>query len=290
MRQKGFDSSIRVIVVSLYGATPDIQSAIGIPATIPIKDGESLDAFIKVVKPKPNVWNGEHRLTSQDWFAASSQRNTALCLCATTHLAYVDDLSILMPDWLACVQEAMTNNYIVLGTYEKRKKMVVENGALLSSEPGGTDSRMTNIKENVPVNVEGGWLYGCSLAGPVESFLSVNGWPEFVDGLSSEDYCMGLALYNHGHKLMFDPRMKTIESEEDHFIETPMRRCDKGVSPRDKSHAALNIAKQSKFFPNYFGPEGIRGLREKVLNGEPFPIMKVPEHDWFDGQPIKDMI
>lgn len=240
---------------------------------------------------KPTVWQGEHRLTKDNWFAASNARNTALCLAKDGYLAYVDDLSILCPGWLDRVKVAMQENYIVLGSYEKVRKMEVENGMLKFCEhfPEGKDSRLTHLTDDSPKNVDGGWLYGCSLAGPVESFLSVNGWPEFVDGLSSEDYCMGLALQNAGHRLVFDPNMKTIESEELHFAEPPMKRMDKGVSPRDKSHAALNIAKQSKWFPNYFGPEGIRGLREKVLAGESFPIMKIPEADWYDGQLLSEM-
>src|SRR5690242_6444100 len=34
----------------------------------------------RVVRPKPSVWQGEHRLTKEDWFAASNARNTGLCL------------------------------------------------------------------------------------------------------------------------------------------------------------------------------------------------------------------
>src|ERR1043165_3971320 len=53
-------------------------------------DYESL--FLTQVKPKPNVWQGEHRLTKEDWWAMSNARNTALCLCKADYIAYVDDL------------------------------------------------------------------------------------------------------------------------------------------------------------------------------------------------------
>jgi hypothetical protein len=290
-------SSINLVIVDFYSNFKNADETwIG-------KDKTQWKSFAHV-GPKPCVWQGPHKLTKDEWFAASNARNTSLCLAPDGFLAYCDDLSILMPGWLNSVREAMAGNYITLGTYEKRKKMVVENGELISSEPFGSDSRMIHIKDNKPVHVDGGWLFGCSIAGPVEAFLSVNGWPEdLCDGLGSEDSCMGVALYNAGHKIMFDPRMKTIESEEDHHytagtdstwdetnpenkvrISQAFTRSDYGISPNDKSHAALNIAKGSKWFPNSFGEGGIRALRQRILAGEAFPIPKAPEHEWFTGK------
>src|SRR5438309_7276872 len=47
------------------------------------------------VPPKPTVWQGPHRLTNKDFFAPSNARNTALCYATGSHIAYVDDLSLL---------------------------------------------------------------------------------------------------------------------------------------------------------------------------------------------------
>lgn len=242
--------------------------------------------------PKPCVWQGEHRLTQQDWFAAANARNTGLCLCDTKWIAYVDDLSVLMPGWLERVQKAMEENYIVFGAYKKVWNLVIEKGEAKTWEerPLGIDSRLSEAKEDCQT-VAGSWLFGCSLAGPTEAFLLVNGWPEWADGMSLEDCLMGTMIGNtNQYSFRYDKKMLTVESAEDHFVEPSLRRADKGVSPRDKSHRAVDIAMQSTRSPNYFDETGIRGLRERVLAGDPFPIMKIPQHDWYDGQPIADML
>jgi glycosyltransferase involved in cell wall biosynthesis len=255
------------------------------------KDDRPLDVRGAIhVAPKPNVWQGKHRLTKEDWFAAANARNTALCLAPDGFLAYVDDVSVLMPGWLDAVRRAMAGNYIVLGAYKKVQRLEVDLGIVRSYQDYSTDSRLGHSPDGRMLGCGGSWLFGCSLAGPVEWFLTVNGWPEMSDGLSFEDVLMGFALQNNGFPMQYDPKMLTFESEEAHHNGKVFRRTDKGVSPNDKSHAALNIAKISKDFPNYFGEGGIRRVREAVLRGEPFPIQQIPENDWFDGQFIRDMV
>ena len=242
--------------------------------------------------PKPSVWSGPHRLTSQDWFSAASYRSTALCLCATTHIAYVDDLTVLGPDWWQAAQEASKlDDTITCGLYQKVRNLVVANGAPVSYEQpaSGIDNRMQIAREESGP-CKGEWLYGCSLVAPVEALLSVDGWPEMIcDGMGFEDCLMGIVLENAGCKFRFDKRLFTLESEEAHFEEPAMKRSDYGVSPLDKSHAALNIARQSKTFDNGFGPGGIRALRECILSGEPFPVKGTPEHEWFTSTPLRDL-
>lgn len=253
----------------------------------------------QVEPPKPCVWQGKHRLTKDNWFAASNARNTALCHALTGWIVFLDDLSVLMPGWLNSVREAMAGNYIALGAYKKVKNLIVENGVPISYTefPEGIDSRWNAGSDCGPVPASGGMMYGCSVAMPVEALLTINGWPEdLCDGLGSEDYCCGLALQNAGYTFKYDRRMLTLESEEDHHVGTVFRKDDwhfeNGVPVRggngsdDKSHAALNIARQSKYFPNHFN---IRELRQKILSGEPFPVDRIPEHDWYTGIPLKDL-
>lgn len=241
--------------------------------------------LIKHVSVKPCVWQGEHRLTKENWFAASNARNTALCLAPDGYIAYIDDLSVLCPGWLLNVRQSMAWNGITLGTYRKVRNLVVEKGEIMSWDKeylGGQDSRRNYGSKDGAVPCNGDMLFGCSLVGPVEAFLSVNGWPEdLCDGLSSEDYCMGIVMENAGWKFRYNLNMMTMESEEHHHIEPPFKRSDYGVSPNDKSHAALNIARSSKFFPNSFGEGGIKELRRKTLAGEPWPIPKSPDREWF---------
>lgn len=245
---------------------------------------------LRHVQPKPNVWQGEHRLTKENWFAAANARNTGLCLCATDWIAYCDDLSVLWPTWLEEVRKSQAGNYIALGAYKKVKNLNVDQGRIVSFDEfaSGLDSRLRHTGD--VVSCGGDWMYGCSLAGPTEAFLSVNGWPEANDGLSFEDVCMGICLGNTNRfSFRYVKAMLTLESEEHHYIEKPMIRSDFGVSPKDKSHAALNIAKSSKWFPNYFDGSGIRGLRERVLKGEPFPICQIPDRCWFTGRLLAEL-
>lgn len=255
------------------------------------------------VAPKPCIWQGPNRISKQNYFAASNARNTALCHAPDGYIAYVDDLSVLQPGWMKAVRECMSaGDYVALGAYKKVKKLVVENGVAKSYEefPGGIDSRWNHGNDNSPVGCAPNWLFGCSLCGPVESFLSVNGWPEdLCDGMGFEDMLMGLAMGNAGWKFKYVRSMLTLESEEDHHTEPQFPRDDwhfedsvpvrGGNGKDDKSHAALNIARQSKWFPNSFGEGGIRALRQQILSGEPFPIPTSPQHEWYTKQLLSEL-
>ncbi len=283
---KGNYDGIKVVVVDFWKDERPVEELLHISclADIPVTH----------VTPKPSVWQGKSRLTKEDWFAASSARNTAICLAPDGWIAFVDDLSVLMPGWLNAVREATAGptNRITCGAYGKLKDMVVENGELKSFtfHPAGVDVRARKDATG-PVKCGGNWMFGCSLVAPVEAFLSINGFPEALcDGLGFEDCIAGIMLAKKGYEFAYDQRMMTYESEELHAQLPIMKRSDYGVSPNDKSHKVLEIAQNGNgWHPNYFGEEGIRGLRKRVLAGEPFPIMKIPEHEWFLGTPLKDL-
>jgi hypothetical protein len=244
-----------------------------------------------IIPPKPSVWAGLNRLTDQDWFSAANSRNSGLCHCEDGFCAYADDLAVLLPDWLDRVKAAMDGGYIACGKYQKVKDLVVENGEVKSftDYPQGHDSRAQFAKSPLQPCADGGWMFGCSVAMPVEALLTIGGWTEFVDGMGSEDSLTGLTLQNAGFKMFYDQKMLTYESEELHHVEPALGRTDKGVSPDDKSHRALNIVLSGqKFFDNYY-KGGMRALREKVLKDEPFPIVQIPEADWYDGEKISEM-
>lgn len=253
-------------------------------------------------KPKPTPWQGDHRLTKKEWWAMSNARNTALCLTKNDYLVYVDDVSVLMPGWMDAVRQAAREGYIVCGAYRKVKQLDVSNGTVRSYQPFSEDTRWALAPDEVGP-CTGDWLYGCSCGFPVEQLLAVGGWPEFCDGLGSEDYCLGIALQNNGFPLKYDKRMLTLESEEHHHYvrgsdktwdggyrenADNLIRRDKGLSPNDKSHAALALARQSKYYPNYY-PGGMRELHSFMKFHDTFPLIVEPRHDWFDGQPIAEM-
>lgn len=277
----------QIIIVDYYSSERSIQDQLnGF-----FKAGWS----IKHAPVKPCVWQGEHRLTNENWFAASNARNTALCLAPDGYIAYIDDLSVLCPGWLLNVRQSMTWNGITLGTYRKVKNLVVNNGEIISWDKewlGGQDSRRNSGSKDGSVPCNGDMLFGCSLVGPVEAFLSVNGWPEMCDGLGFEDVIMGQVLQNAGWHFRYNLNMMTLESDEHHHIEPPFRRdCfekhsgDKG----DKGHAVLNMAKGGlKYFANYY-EGGIRKMRDEVLSGNGFPVLNNPQHDWHTGVALKDL-
>ncbi len=245
--------------------------------------------------PKPCVWQGEHKLTKEDWFAAANARNTAVCLAPDGWLAFVDDVSVLLPGWLSHVREAMAGDQkaITCGAYRKVKDLVVEDGNVVSftDHPGGHDNRYGHGSDIGAVECHGNWLYGCSLAAPVQAFLDINGWPEALcDGLSFEDVITGIFLSKKGYRFRYVRSMMTYESEELHAQLPVMKRSDYGVSPDDKSHAVLRAAQNGNgWHPNYFGEEGIAGLRQRVLAGEPFPIVQIPAHEWYTKTPLQEL-
>lgn len=244
------------------------------------------------VPPKPTVWQGKYRLTQEDWFAASNARNTALCLAPDSWIAYVDDLSVLLPGWLARVKEAMQRDTVTCGAYRKVNDLVVESGNVVSftDHPGGHDNRYGGGSDDGPVSCHGNWLYGCSLVAPVEAFMDINGWPEICDGLGFEDCITGLMLEKKGWAIEYDRRMMTWESNELHFVGPVMKRSDYGVSPNDKSHAVLKMAQQGDgYHPGYFDPGGIRELRRRVLAGEPFPICQIPQNEFYTGKLLSEL-
>lgn len=258
---------------------------------------KSAGAAYMHVRPKPTVWQGPHRLTKADYFAAANARNTAICLAPDGYIAFVDDLSVLMPGWLAAVREAQLRGYIVAGAYRKVKDMVVEQGKLVSftDHPSGVDHRFGSGVPQAPVPCPPSWLFGCSLAAPVEAFLKINGYPEACDSMGYEDSITGSALAKNGYEILYDRRMMTYESEELHhqlpvmLREDPCR-GDPHANPRDDmSHAMLRNFANATRFENYFGEEGIRGLRKRVLAGEPFPVMGIPQHRWFDSKPLSEL-
>ena len=122
-------TGINLIVIAFHADEP--WKSVSVVECDGEKLGDKLISYM-VYQPKPCVWQGPHRLTKQDWFAASNARNTGLCYARDGWIAYVDDLSVLMPGWLNAVREAMAGNYIVLGAYKKVKNLVVENGVVRS--------------------------------------------------------------------------------------------------------------------------------------------------------------
>lgn len=247
---------------------------------------------IQHVTPKPTVWQGPHRLTTQDYFAAANARNTGLCLARDGWIAYCDDLATVLPGWLSCIREAMSAEYVVMGAYKKVSELTVEAGKVIHYRdlPTGQDSRWDSGSDTQAVVMAGGSFFGCSVAGPVEAFLSVNGWEEDCDSMGFEDSICGLMLDHQGWTKKYDRRMMTLESEDFHHVEKPPFKRIIKMKPGDASWAMLDsVMKYGHHQAKSYYPGGVRALRDYVQAGNPFPVLGVPTHDWRDGQDLRAM-
>lgn len=280
----GIYDDIKVVVVDFYADYPGRRDEISKFAHSPLTH----------LPPAPNVWQGQYRLTTQDYFAASNARNTALCVAPDGYIVYVDDLSVLLPGWLTEVRAMASRNYIACGTYEKVLGLEVTNGEVTGYRdyPPGKDSRMKHTFTQDPVKCTGSWLFGASVAIPTEALLTINGFDTDNDSSGGEDYICGLMLEQNGFDLRFCPRMKTFESEERHHLEPPFKRIIKPgrkSGEPDASHQILRmvLGGTRRRAPNYCD---YRAVRHSILyDNAPFPIIQIPQHDWRDQQPLAEM-
>jgi hypothetical protein len=256
---------IELIVVDALGRPP---TEIGLVPCSPVKS-------VIAAEPKPCAWQGRQRVTGRDWWAMANARNTAVALAGADYLVFLDDRCWLGPGWLASVRRAeASRESVVVGAYEKIEVGRVSRDHRLIREPRGRR------------DCGGGWLYGCTFGLPLEWLLDVNGFEEGCDGLSGEDYVLGLMLGNRGRRIDFDPRM--LVRQERSGVDHGCVRADKGTSPRDKSNAAL--ARFGGRTRTEFTPD-LRAIRAAIAAGGRFPDVDrgAPHLDWYDGQPIRDM-
>lgn len=294
-------SSIKVVIVD-YWANPfggtkqmhearrqyvvDCIDAAGIPH-------EAYDWM----SPKGNPWQGKQRQTLEDWFNVANSRNTAVCMADGEWIAFVDDLSVIKPGWLALAGQAMMQtNMITIYRYQKVRDLVVENGNIVSFTefPGGIDSRSRHVRDlsRVHTPCPPDWHFGYTI-GPLQAYLDVNGWVESdTAGLSFEDVPTGINLGKKGYAFRYDPRMLVYESEELHGQEGGMRRGDYGVSPRDKSHAVLTRARSGDGWAknDFFNGMTLAQLRDHVhaKASNAFPAPRPNQREWFTGRLLSD--
>lgn len=262
-----------------------VVDALSRPArTIGYRDHPSIVYLIET-SPKPNPWQGAHRLTDRDWFAMANARNTGICLVPDGHdyVAFLDDRARLGPEWLSTVRRGAEQRKSVLaGAYEKRETVGL--GTKLVRDHR-LDLQPAGLKD-----CHGGWLYGCSMAMPLEWLLAVNGLEEGCDGLTQEDVILGLMLRNAGYRIDFVPDLFVSQDRTGPVPSTKgttYAARDKGISPNDKSHASLvrfGTLPRTEITPD------LRQLRARVARGDPWPLPDPDVRDWYDGQLIREML
>lgn len=268
-RQQRSGDRIELIVVDALGRP---ASAIGYR---PIKVIRKLVE----IKPKPTIWQGEHRITAHDFFANANARNTAIVLCSTDYICFLDDRCRLDPGWLDAVRRGERKRSAVLcGSYTKHWNGGISMDHRRESDPQGK-------KRCLPA-----WSYGCNLALPLEWALKVNGFEEGCDPVGVEDCVFGQMLGNAGYRLDFVSGMSVQQDRNDphgylHPVHFP--RQDKGQPPNNKRRVL-----EDRFFARNrteFTPDLMR-LRAEIASGRSFPVPDPSGdyRDWYDGSPIRN--
>lgn len=265
--------------------------------------------------PKPCAWSGPHRITDRNWWSKSSTANTAIVLCPPdlNYIAFMDDRAMPGDRWLEAVRmNYLRRDAVLAGTYTRIESAATDIAETVVVE----DHRRQRYREGVQAfkrgtwhatgvrDVGGGWLFGCTWAAPLEWLLQVNGFEEGCDSLTGEDYILGLMLANSGRRIDLSMDMSValdrtrgntgVRNGDGVFRGTEGKggfaSTDKGVSPNDKSHAALarfGARARTEFTPD------LRELRTRwhLLNlGEKTWPMPDPDmRDWFDGQRVVEM-
>lgn len=252
------------------------------------------------MEPKPSLWNGKHRVTSEDWWAASSYRNTILCHAQTEWVWFLDDRCVVTPKSIDAVRDAMLGNYAVFGTYQKWHHMEYEDGKATGEKVAEDHRFLEWVKHVEPwVHLDDwtvdpnklampcppSWCYGCSIALPLQWALDIGGFEEACDGLSAEDTAFGAMLANNGREMRFDARMGVVQDRTPGQTGAPMRREDKGISPNDKSHRSVELFHSAK---NTSNRHLLLQSRQAALEGRPWPLVFGGREDWHDGEPINE--
>ena len=167
------------------------------------------------VSPKPTKWQGEYRLTSQNYFAAANTRNTGACYAKYDYIAFVDDLGIIKNTWLPAVVNAMNKNEIHCGAYTKVKGIIYDANSFTyngGDENGGRDHRLDLYKQDIS-KCPGGHVYGSSFCLSKKVYFELNGQNEMSDGVGCEDCEFGLRLERAGYNIYYNKLMFINESD-----------------------------------------------------------------------------
>lgn len=261
------------------------------------------------VPPLPCAWQGPFRQTKKDWFCAGNTRNTAFVVAQHPYIVFVDDLSVLGPQWFNQVLHAAQDEYIVCGAYKKVKQLKVADGRIESYEafPAGVDSRWDRGSDGGIVDWHGSAMFGCSFGLPLEAALEVDGNDAACNGAGAEDFDFGIRLERAGWAIKYNRNMLTIESEELHHDGSKLPQARKLVS-RDRLPIAYDLYKHVNPAEKYWSDhvllnrlanetdrilptmgQDLRVLRERFQRTGLVPLPLLNQLDWRDGQLLSEL-
>lgn len=253
------------------------------------------------IPPKPSAFQGPFRQTTRDYFAAGANRNTAVIVAEHPYLVFCDDLAILGDQWFSQVLHAANDQYVVCGMYKKLKKMQVENGKLISFDPfeAGVDSRWSKGSDGGVVPWHGSGMFGCSFGVPLEAMLEVDGNDTAAITQGGEDYDLGIRLERAGWPIYLNKNMLSLESEEDHHIDSPLPRIRKLVpserlppgytgDPHSDHVILYRVCHETDRVTPLIG-ENLRSARAHYQATGLISIPREPQFDWRDGAQLSSL-
>lgn len=289
---KGDWSNIQVLLIDYYHQfNPGLRTLEFLPFYERYTDN------VSHISPKPTVWQGKYKKTTNEYFAASNSRNTAFVNCTTDYLVCIDDLTVVKEGWWDTVKWGQDNNYVLLGAYAKANELVCQGDGSYSYKEEtlhkGLDSRYNNevVKHTTkPVKVAGSWLYGCSFSLPLELALKIDGFDEACDGQGAEDYDFGIRLGRVTSDIYYCKEMFTYENDEMHSYGNNQKfiRSCKTIGP-------------DSVLKKYKGTSSDHAMLKSVMDSNsPLPVLpsylkekdsslRLTDTDWRDGQLLSEM-
>jgi glycosyltransferase involved in cell wall biosynthesis len=251
------------------------------------------------IEPKPSLWQGPHRLTSNDRWDACGARNTGFIAAKYPYVVFLDDSMEVDIGWFFQILKAYQQNLTHAGTYVSLDS---------NREPvkGGEDHRKIQCPDEQIVF--GGWLYGMNMSVPLNAALAVDGYDEVYSGAGGvEDNDFGVRLHRYGCKTLWLPDSIVYQLMDHHEPVCGLAGGDSKtvgfkelVKPKERKLKNGMVRFANEFLTEKLLTEdterylplkkrNIAELRKLYWEGKPLPIPTWPKFDWRDGQSLKDM-